>query len=145
MHFIDWSRNVSIINLDHISQFSAIIAKNQLIWNFGNDCAKLCVAIAESDTQAIRDGNATILPYISVARKILLACIRDLHTGLAFIWPPDMYLSPFRLTEFIPQCPVYSSIISVLWMIERHILSQGLNFCLKLSQATCLQLDLHCV
>jgi hypothetical protein len=39
--------------LNHTSQFSAIIAKNQAILNFGNDCAQLCVAVAEHDTQAI--------------------------------------------------------------------------------------------
>ena len=75
------SRNVSIINLDllyHASQFSAIIAKNQN-WNFGNDCAKLCVAVSEHDTQAISLSrrqcndftNYHHISCIAVARKIL--------------------------------------------------------------------------
>ena len=38
--FFGWSRNVSIINVDHTSKFSAIVAQNEMVKNFVNDCEK---------------------------------------------------------------------------------------------------------
>jgi hypothetical protein len=76
--------------LDHTSQFSAIIAKNQMIWNFGNDCAQLCVAVAEHDTQAIpfsrrqcNDFTTIALPspekYCPCIRSLVLQCFLYAH------------------------------------------------------------------
>jgi hypothetical protein len=38
-----------------------------MIWNFGNDCAQLCVAVAEHDTQAISFSRRQCNDFTTIA------------------------------------------------------------------------------
>jgi hypothetical protein len=47
--------------------FRQSFAENQMILNFGNDCAQLCVAVAERDTQAISFSRRQCNDFTTIA------------------------------------------------------------------------------
>jgi hypothetical protein len=65
---------VSIINIDHAFQCSAILAQNPMILNFGNDRGKIFIAVAEQFTRNLPLATGMQRFYhqcIAIARKIM--------------------------------------------------------------------------
>ena len=79
-----------------------------MIWNFGNDCAQLCVAVAEHDTQAISfsrrqcnyfttialpspENIARVSPYLNTHQTMILWSLKSWNVFVTvnriLVWP----------------------------------------------------------